>query len=124
MRQVYDELAHGDGLLVADARTAQRRIENVAAHMGIQLTEHDTVLLRARSAVNYIEQKIDEAQAAGQLSWFNQAYRAWRLQAKQHGRSMSYAEARARLRRKRFREILSHPVAHELFPPLPTLNLA
>ena len=27
MRQVYDELAHGDGLLVADARTAQRRIE-------------------------------------------------------------------------------------------------
>src|SRR5580693_5712802 len=82
------------------------------------------LLLRARSAVNYIEQKIDEAQAEGQLSWFNQAYRAWRLQAKQHGRSMSYAEARARLRRKRFREILSHPVAHELFPPLPTLNLA
>jgi ABC-type amino acid transport system permease subunit len=31
---------------------------------------------------------------------------------------MSYAEARARLRRKRFRDILSHPVAHELFPPL------
>jgi hypothetical protein len=85
MRQVYDELAHGDGLLVADARTTRRRIENVAAHMGIHLTGHDTVLLRARSAVNYIEQKIDEAQAAGQLSWFNQAYRAWRLQANSTG---------------------------------------
>jgi hypothetical protein len=71
--------------LVADARTARRRIENVAAHMGIQLTGRDTVLLRARSAVNYIEQKIDEAQAAGQLSWFNQAYRAWRLQANSTG---------------------------------------
>jgi hypothetical protein len=46
MRQVYHELAHGDGLLVADARTAQRRIENVAAHMGIQLTEHETAAAR------------------------------------------------------------------------------
>src|ERR1700761_1379298 len=46
-REVNSGLARGDeGLLVADAKTAQRRIENVAAHMGIALTEHATVLLR------------------------------------------------------------------------------
>jgi hypothetical protein len=66
--------------------------------MGIALTEHDTVLLRARSAVAFIEERIAQAQAAGELSWFNSAYRAWRLEAKQQGRGMSYAEARARLR--------------------------
>jgi hypothetical protein len=33
------------------------------------------------------------------LKWFNQACRDWRLQAKPLGRTMSYQEARARLRR-------------------------
>jgi hypothetical protein len=125
-REVNASLAHGEqGLLVANAKTAQRRIENVAAHMGIALTEHDTVLLRARTAVAYIEQQIEQAQAAGQLSWFNQAYRAWRLEAKQYGRSMSYAEARARLRQNLFRQILSNDNQNEpkqLFPPLPGID--
>ena len=123
LREVRASLAHGDGLLAANARTTQRRIENAAAHIGIPITEHDTVLLRARSAVAYIEQKIEEAQANGELRWFNREYRAWRIEAKQHGRSMSYAQARARLRRKLFRDILSNPVQRGLFPPLPTLNL-
>jgi hypothetical protein len=119
VRQVNADLA----FLQADAKTSQRRIENVAAHMGIALTDNETVLMRARSAVGYVEQQIAQAQAAGELSWFNQAYRAWRLEAKQHGRSMSYAQARARLRRNLFRDILYHPVTNELFPPLQTLNL-
>jgi len=39
VRQVYDELGQSDeGLLVAHAKTAQRKVENVAAHMGITLT--------------------------------------------------------------------------------------
>jgi hypothetical protein len=115
----------GEGLLTADARTAQRCIENVAAHMSIILTDHDTVLLRARAAVAYIEGKIAEAQAHGELSWFNRAYREWRLQAQQQGRSMSYAEARARLRLKMFQQILVGPdqeVSAALFPPLRGLD--
>jgi hypothetical protein len=126
-REVYDSLAHGsEGLLVANAKTAQRRVENVAAHMGILLTDHDTVLLRARAAVGYIEQRIDEAQANGELSWFNAAFREWRLQAKSQGRTMCYAEARARLRRAMFRQILdaeSQQFPSSLFPDLRTLNL-
>jgi hypothetical protein len=125
-REVNSSLARGDeGLLVATAKTAQRKVENAAAHMGIALTEHDTVLLRARSAVAFIEQRIEQAQAAGELRWFNSAYRAWRLEAKQHGRGMSYAEARARLRQNIFRQILTSEVqigSIQIFPPLPGID--
>jgi hypothetical protein len=127
-REVNSSLPRGDdGLLVANAKTAQREVENIAAHMNIALTEHDVVLLRARAAVDYIEQQIEQAQAAGQLSWFNHAYRAWRLEAKQYGRSMSYAEARARLRQNLFRQILSNETQNEpkqLFPPLPGIDFS
>jgi hypothetical protein len=127
VRQVYAELAHCDGLLVANTKTAQRRIENVAAHMGIAITEHATVLSRARTAVAYIEQQIDQAQAEGELSWFNQAYRAWRLEARKVSRGMSYAEARARLRQNLFRQILvseCQQVPTPLFPPLPGIDFS
>lgn len=126
MREVRASLAHGDdGLLVATARTAQRCVENTAAHMGIALTEHDTVLRRARTAVACIEQRIAQAQAAGELAWFNSAYRAWRLKAKQQGRGLSYAEARARLRKNIFRQILTNEVQigpQQIFPPLPGID--
>lgn len=62
-------------------RLTQRKVENVAAHMGIAVTDHDTVLMRARSAVAYIEQQIARAQATGELHEFNRAYRSWRLQS-------------------------------------------
>ena len=125
-REVNSRLGQGQqGLLVANAKTAQRKVENVAAHMGIALTDHDTVLIRARSAVAHIEQQIAQAQATGELHEFNRAYRSWRLQAKQFGRSMSYAEARARLRQKLFRQLLSNEVQNDprqLFPPLPGID--
>ncbi|MEH2565351.1 hypothetical protein [Bradyrhizobium sp. AZCC 2289] len=127
-REVNSSLAHGQqGLLVANAKTAQRKVENVAAHMGIALTEHDTVLLRARSAVAFIEERIAQAQAAGELSWFNSAYRAWRLEAKQQGRGMSYAEARARLRQNIFRQILTNETQinpKRIFPPLQGIDFS
>ena len=106
---------------VANAKVAQRKVENVAAHMGIALTEHDIVLMRTRTAVAYIEDRIAQAQADGELREFNRSYRAWRLQAKSQGRFMTYSEARARLRRKIFRQILLDEVqigSHQLFPPL------
>jgi hypothetical protein len=70
--------------------------------MGFVLTDHADVLLRARAAVAFVEDKIEQQQASGELAWFNQAYREWRLAAKAEGRSMTYAEARARLRRHNF----------------------
>jgi len=120
-RQVNDDLA----FVEATARAAQRRIENVAAHMGIALTEHATVLARTRNAVAYIEERIAQAEADGELSWFNSAYRSWRLEARQRGLGMSYVEARARLRQKIFRAILTSDdqiTPNSVFPPLPGID--
>lgn len=127
-REVNAGLPRGaSGLLAADAKAATRRVENVAARMGFVLTDHAYVLLRARAAVAFVEDKIAQQQASGELRWFNQAYRAWRLAAQAEGRSMTYAEARARLRRRMFREVLSSSefqgVSKCIFPPLRTLNL-
>ena len=127
-REVNSSLARGpSGLLVATAKDAERRVENVAAHMGVVPTDHADVLLRARAAVAFVENHIAHAEANGELRWFNQAYRSWRLAAKAEGRTMTYAEARARLRRHLFREILLTTefirVPNSIFPPLRTLNL-
>src|ERR1700739_1277653 len=66
-------------LLMADAKAAQRHVENGAARMNTQPPEPGGVRARARAAVAYIEGRIAQAKAAGELSWFNSAYRAWRL---------------------------------------------
>lgn len=121
VRQVNDDLSFID----ATAKIAQRRIENVAAHMGIVITDHATVLQRTRAAVAFVEQRIDEAQAQGELKWFNAAYRSWRLEAQRQRRGMSYAEARARLRRNIFRQLQSNEGQigpDQLFPPLPGID--
>jgi hypothetical protein len=126
-REVNASLPRGaSGLLVANAKAATRRVENVAARMNITLTDHADLMVRAKAATAFIESQIREAEANGELRWFNQAYRAWRLAAKAEGRSMTYAEARARLRRRIFREALSSEfflVSKSIFPPLRTLNL-
>ncbi|KYK50078.1 hypothetical protein A1D31_22465 [Bradyrhizobium liaoningense] len=114
-------------VLLADAKAAQRTVENVAAHMGIAITEHETVLMRTRHAVAYVEERIAQAQAAGELRQFNRSFRQWRLTARSMGRGMSYAEARARLRRKLFQEILLSEyqrVSKPLFPPLPGIDFS
>jgi hypothetical protein len=127
-REVNASLPRGpSGLLVATAKDAERRVQNVAARMNITLTHHADLLIRAKAAVDFIENHIAHAEAKGELRWFNQAYRAWRLAAKEEGRSMTYAEARARLRRHMFREVLLTSefvrVLNSIFPPLRTLNL-
>jgi len=89
-----------------NARTLQARIEIAGDRMNLALTDHETIMTRVRMAVEYVESKIAEAQAAGELRWFNRAFREWRLEANARGRTMSYAEARARLRRAIYRQIL------------------
>jgi len=121
-RLLVREVNAGLPQLEMDGAAAQRKIENVAAHIGILLNEHHTVLTRAHAAVEFVERHIENAQANGQLRWFNRAFRHWRLEAKKHGRSMSYAEARARLRKKMFRQVLSAPTKPGLFPALPSLE--
>ena len=85
--------------LAVRAETAARQIEAVARDWNILLTNHAAAMARVKSAVRHVQEVIDAANATGQLAWFNAAYRVWRLDAKKIGCGMSYAEARARLRK-------------------------
>ncbi|UQR66193.1 hypothetical protein LRP30_13460 [Bradyrhizobium sp. C-145] len=89
-----------DGRLAVRAETARLQIERVACDWKISLTNHDAALARVQAAVRRVEEKISEANASGELAWFNAAYRGWRIEAKKVGRAMSYAEALARLRKE------------------------
>ena len=104
-RICQEAMRDSEGVLM-NARTVQARIETAGDRMNVALTDHDLIMQRVRMAVEYVEGKIAEAQAAGELRWFNRAFREWRLEANARGRTMSYAEARARLRRAIYRQIL------------------
>lgn len=86
----------GQGLLDADVIRAQAEIGRAAQTMGVTLTEHAIVVKRAGVASLRIRDALKEANQSGELAWFNQAYRDYRLQ-RQGGRAINYAAARARL---------------------------
>jgi hypothetical protein len=98
------------------------RIEAAAERLNIAVIEHQALLTRVREAVEYVESKLAEAQGNGQLQFFNRAYRQWRLQAKAYGRSMTYAEARARLRRSLYRQLAEGEPIEISFPALQSLT--
>jgi uncharacterized coiled-coil protein SlyX len=102
--------------------TLANRLEVAAERMNVALTDHETILAKVRSAVEYVDERLEEAQEAGQLRFFNRAFRQWRLQAKMHGRTMSYAEARARLRRSLYRQIAEGEPCAMVFPALEVLT--
>jgi hypothetical protein len=117
-RLLAREVNCGLPMLEMDAATAQRKVENAAAHMCVRLTDHETVRMRALAAAEFVERQIEDAQANGNLRWFNRAFRQWRLEASARGISMSYAEARMRLRKKLFRQMLNANSRPGLFPVL------
>jgi hypothetical protein len=81
---------------IAEASTA---IIAAAGRLHFRLTDHATVLARAKAAGVELESKLTAAQDEGQLREFNQEYQRRRLAAKMAGRRfISYQEARARLR--------------------------
>jgi hypothetical protein len=100
-RAVNADLAHHilPGRLAVTAERAGRAIRAEAAGRGITLTDHDTAMARVHASVDRVAAMLDEAQANGGLKWFNRGYREWREAARANGLGMSYAEAKARLRR-------------------------
>jgi hypothetical protein len=105
---------------------ARQEIEAVAANRQVALTNHDVTMGRVRAALQQIDDRIKEANKRGDLAWFNAAFRSWRLIAKNFGRGMSYAEARARLRRAAIKQLktlgvndLGPSLLSDVFPPLP-----
>lgn len=111
--------------LAVRAETAARQIERLARAWQVLLTDHHAAMARVKSAVRHVQEVIDAANATGELAWFNTAYKAWRLDAKKHGAGMSYAEARARLRKAVTKRLItldvidcSDTLLAEIFPAL------
>ena len=78
---------------------AARAILAAAGRLGVTLTEHTTVMRRAKAAVGELDTCLAAVNAAGMLSFFNREYRVRRLAAHAAGRSfLPYAEAHRRLR--------------------------
>ncbi|WP_439372945.1 hypothetical protein [Bradyrhizobium sp. DASA03120] len=114
-----------DGRLAVRAEVAARQIEHIARDWNIPLTNHDGAMARVKSAVRHVQEVIDAANKTGELAWFNTAYRAWRLDAQKVGAGMSYAEARARLRKAVTKRLItldvldcSETLLAEIFPAL------
>jgi hypothetical protein len=93
-------VAHDAGRVIRLARKHGCDIPAAACTLGIALTDHATVLARAKAALARIEAGMAWAQRSGALSEFNREYRRRRLEAQGRGaRFMGYAQATARLRR-------------------------
>ncbi len=113
------------GRLAVRAERAGRLIEEVAGDWNVPLTNHDAAMSRVRFAVRRVQEKIGEANASGDLAWFNSAYRAWRVEAKKVGKGMSYVEALARLRKAVTKRLITQDILDvgtdllpSIFPPI------
>jgi hypothetical protein len=98
--------------VIRAARRHSGDIPTAASALLVVLTDHATVLARAKAAVAKIEAGMARAQRDGALSEFNRQYRQRRLEAAADGRRfMTYAQARARLRQVLGRVAAGEPVA-------------
>jgi hypothetical protein len=94
---VEAELAGG---LIKQAQKNGGDIPAIARKLGVTLTEHDVVIVRAQAAAARIESAIAQAMDRGDLKFFNAEYRRRRAEAKRRGQGfMSYSAARERLGR-------------------------
>ena len=79
---------------------AVAELKAAAARCDIVLSEHDAVLARARAALDQLDKKLETARSAGQLQFFNRAYKQYRLDCQQRGMgAMPYNIALTKLRR-------------------------
>jgi hypothetical protein len=75
------------------------KIAGSARSLQLVLTDHADALHRVRTAVAHVDGMIEEANASGELRWFNRAYREWRTSAPATvALAMPYGLARSRLR--------------------------
>ncbi len=69
-----------------------------AARLGIAISDHATVARRASAAVARIEAALQQAEAGGDMKFFNTEYRRRRQAARRRGQGfITYNRARARL---------------------------
>lgn len=83
------------GPRVSDADHAIALIEDEARKQQVKLTDHATALERVKASAAQVKSAVDALNKAGDLKWFNDAYREHRAL----GGRLTYAAARTRLYR-------------------------
>jgi hypothetical protein len=87
------------GPVLDRARADSGDVSKAAAALRIKLVEHSSALQRTEELVQRLDARMQTAQAGGDLSAFNRAYRGYRLDRTAAGQPvMNYATARSRLR--------------------------
>ena len=92
IEQIHQPLGH-DGIN-AYAETLRDEIVHYADHFGITVTHHNTVIARVNQTVEIIHKRMKQAQADGDLKFFNAAFK----EARENGKPVIYGKARAKLR--------------------------
>jgi hypothetical protein len=88
------------GRVLRVARADSLDVVKAAATLGVRLVEHGAALQRTEQIVAKLDARLDRAQRAGDLGFFNRTYKLRRQQAQAEGRSfMPYSAAQARLRK-------------------------
>jgi hypothetical protein len=88
-----------DGKLAVEAGFAVEVIGRVAKRLEIRLTDHATLMARAKAASAQLGVKLDGARVTGDLQFFNKEFKRRRRAAEASGqRFMTYNQALARLR--------------------------
>jgi len=83
---------------VREALKAGGDVVATAERLGVQVSDHDTVVKRSTAAVERIDEAVSLAELRGDLRFFNAEYRRRRELAQLKGRAfMSYSTARAKL---------------------------
>lgn len=96
VKAVEPELRFVDpGPHVSDAEHAVTLIQDAARKQRVHLNDHATALKRVKSAATQIKATVEAFNKAGELKWFNEAYRDHRAS----GGRLTYAAAKARLHR-------------------------
>lgn len=96
VKAVEPELRFVDpGPHVSDAEHAVALIEDEARKQHVKLTDHATALKRVKAGAAQIKATVEAFNRAGELKWFNAAYRDYRAA----GGRLTYAASKARLHR-------------------------
>lgn len=81
-------------------------VTQAARRMGVRLSEHASVLARAKAATKRISDRVEQAAKAGDLRFFNVLFAQRRRAAALEGRKLDYGACR-----QRFETALAHIAA-------------
>ncbi|MDC7784796.1 hypothetical protein PQJ75_00825 [Rhodoplanes sp. TEM] len=107
LQLLFKERLTPEGRYRVTAEQVRIAIERVSLDAGVRATCHDVAMQRVKAGVERMTTMLAEANKSGHMRWFNRMFKAYRqAAARTGGRTMSYSEALARLRK-----VMVHRVA-------------